>query len=114
MTVVRGGLVARRLQGSLPGQQRLTQMCPAAAARARRGGGGGGGVVLPRGPDTDYWHCRLGSLFCWWRGGGGGWWCWTSAFRTELVAGAPLPLPGTAGDRPGESQETLTTIPRVS
>ena len=61
--MVRGGLVAGGLQGVLAVQQGVTQQGPAAAAGGRGGGGGGGcgsgRVVLPRGPDTDYWHCRL-------------------------------------------------------
>jgi len=61
MAVVRGRLVAGGLQGRLAVQHGLTQPGPAGAAGAAHGGGGGGGggVVLPRGPDTDYWHCRL-------------------------------------------------------
>ena len=62
----------------------------------------------------DQPNTHLGSVFCWWRGDGGGWWCWPSALRTELVAGAPLPLPRTAGYRPGEAQDTLATIPRYN
>ena len=53
VAVVRGGLVAGGLQGVLSVQHGGAHQGPAGA------GGGGGGGVLPRGPDTDYWHCRL-------------------------------------------------------
>ena len=53
VAVVRGRLVAGRLQG------RLAVQLGAYQAPAGAGGGGGGGVVLPRGPDTDYWDCGL-------------------------------------------------------
>ena len=62
----------------------------------------------------DHPTTHLGSLLCWWRGGGGGWWILTSSLRTELFAGAPLSLPGTAGHRPRQAQDTLTTIPRYN
>ena len=58
VSVVGGGLVAGGLQGGLTVQQGGTSQGHPGTAAARAGRGGGG-VVLPSGPDTDYWHCRL-------------------------------------------------------